>query len=106
MGQLTIKEAAARLGVSPGIKSKELNKIWRQLAKDNHPDLHPENEKKFKRLSEAYETLRAVNELTRSTSEIDETILDDDLKTLFKFLDPEQQRKILEELNIFDLESE
>lgn len=48
------------LGVSKDVSEAELKKVYRKLAKENHPDLHPGDAKaeaKFKDISEAYDVL-------------------------------------------------
>ncbi|KAH9258173.1 chaperone DnaJ [Batrachochytrium salamandrivorans] len=49
------------LGVKESDSADEIKAAYRQLAKQHHPDLNPKNkeqaEKKFKQISEAYETL-------------------------------------------------
>ena len=48
------------LGVSKDVSDAELKKVYRKLAKENHPDLHPGDAKaeaKFKDISEAYDVL-------------------------------------------------
>lgn len=48
------------LGVSKGVADSELKKAYRKLAKENHPDLHPGDDKaeaRFKDISEAYDVL-------------------------------------------------
>lgn len=48
------------LGVAKDVSEAELKKVYRKLAKENHPDLHPGDEKaeaRFKDISEAYDVL-------------------------------------------------
>ncbi|MEY3625465.1 MAG: hypothetical protein RL696_846 [Actinomycetota bacterium] len=48
------------LGVSKDVSEAELKKVYRKLAKENHPDLHPGDAKaeaRFKDISEAYDVL-------------------------------------------------
>jgi molecular chaperone DnaJ len=48
------------LGVSKDVAGADLKKIYRKLAKENHPDLHPGDAKaeaRFKDISEAYDVL-------------------------------------------------
>ena len=48
------------LGVSKDVTEEELKKVYRQLARKYHPDLHPDDptaEEKFKEITEAYEVL-------------------------------------------------
>ena len=48
------------LGVQKGVTETELKKAYRKLAKENHPDLHPDDkaaEARFKEINEAYEVL-------------------------------------------------
>lgn len=52
------------LGISKGATDAEIKKAYRKLAKEYHPDLHPndkEAEAKFKEISEAYEVLGDEN---------------------------------------------
>jgi molecular chaperone DnaJ len=48
------------LGVAKDVSEAELKKVYRKLAKENHPDLHPNDAKaeaRFKDISEAYDVL-------------------------------------------------
>ena len=48
------------LGVGRDVTDDELKKVYRQLARKYHPDLHPDDpqaEEKFKEITEAYEVL-------------------------------------------------
>ena len=48
------------LGVAKDVPDAELKKVYRKLAKENHPDLHPGDAKaeaRFKDISEAYDVL-------------------------------------------------
>ncbi|MBR3679717.1 MAG: molecular chaperone DnaJ [Oscillospiraceae bacterium] len=48
------------LGVGRSVTDEELKKVYRQLARKYHPDLHPDDptaEDKFKEITEAYEVL-------------------------------------------------
>ncbi len=48
------------LGLQKGAAADEIEKAYRKLAKENHPDLHPDDkqaEARFKEINEAYEIL-------------------------------------------------
>ncbi|HEX4048585.1 MAG TPA: DnaJ C-terminal domain-containing protein [Elusimicrobiota bacterium] len=56
------KDYYATLGVAKNATAEELKKAYRRLAREHHPDLHPEAHKarageRFKELNEAYEVL-------------------------------------------------
>ena len=56
------KDYYAALGVSKTASADEVKKAYRRLAREHHPDLHPEKDKaraaeKFKAVNEAYEVL-------------------------------------------------
>jgi len=48
------------LGVPSGAREDEIKKAYRKLAKETHPDLHPEDkaaEERFKQINDAWEIL-------------------------------------------------
>lgn len=52
------------LGLSKGASESEIKKNFRRLAKENHPDVNPDNaeaEARFKEINEAYEILSAAD---------------------------------------------
>ena len=56
------KDYYAILGIAKSASPEELKKAYRRLAREHHPDLHPEKNKarageKFKEINEAYEAL-------------------------------------------------
>lgn len=56
------------LGVEKGASEEELKKAYRRLAKQYHPDLHPndkEAEEKFKEINEAYDVLKDPDKRAR-----------------------------------------
>lgn len=56
------------LGLSKGASDDEIKKAYRKLAKQYHPDLHPDDkecETKFKEASEAYEVLSDENKRSK-----------------------------------------
>lgn len=61
-----------RLGVEPGCTVDELRAVYRRLAKDNHPDLFPDDQRsrqqlKMMRINEAY--MAVLAELTGTAGE-------------------------------------
>ncbi len=59
---MEFKDYYAALGVSKTASAEEVKKAYRRLAREHHPDLHPEKDKvkaaeKFKAVNEAYEVL-------------------------------------------------
>ena len=51
------KNFYATLGVPQNATKEEIKKAYKKLARDNHPDLNPDNpeaERKFKEVSEAH----------------------------------------------------
>jgi len=51
-------ECYATLGLSSGASSEEVKKAYRKLAKEHHPDKEGGDEETFKKISEAYSTLK------------------------------------------------
>ncbi len=57
---MEVKDYYRTLGVARNADEKEIKKAFRKLARENHPDLNPDNaeaEQKFKEVNEAYEVL-------------------------------------------------
>ncbi len=57
---MTVKNYYKILGVNEKAISEEIKKAYRQLAKQNHPDVNPGDkaaEERFKEINEAYDTL-------------------------------------------------
>jgi len=56
------------LGLSKGASETEIKKAFRRLAKENHPDVNPDNaaaEARFKEVNEAYEVLSDADKKTK-----------------------------------------
>ena len=54
------KNFYATLGVPQNATKEEIKKAYKKLARDNHPDLNPDNpeaDRKFKEVSEAHAVL-------------------------------------------------
>lgn len=101
MQTLSVAAAATILGVSKSIKAHELKRKWRKLARTCHPDLFPNDPEKateFKRMSMAYETLIAFDDLTRAAHEIDSDVLDDDIRFMLKRIPQSERQHILRKL--------
>ena len=59
------KDYYKTLGVDKNADQKTIKKAFRKLAKQYHPDLHPDDKKaheKFKEINEAYEVLSRSEE--------------------------------------------
>ncbi|MBX3052393.1 MAG: DnaJ domain-containing protein [Caldilineaceae bacterium] len=57
---MEVKDYYSVLGVPRNADEKAIKKAFRQLARENHPDLNPDNaqaEQRFKEINEAYEVL-------------------------------------------------
>jgi len=52
------REAYRVLGLDPGANEEAIRDAYRRKVKDVHPDAADGDEKEFKRVTEAYETLR------------------------------------------------
>ena len=76
----TDSDPFALLGVSPGASEEELQAAYRARARACHPDLHPNDPsaaEEFRRITEAYETLKFRNfSLPYSEQEADRTHID------------------------------
>ena len=65
------KNFYATLGVPQNATKEEIKKAYKKLARDNHPDLNPDNseaEKKFKEVSEAHAVPVSYTHLTLPTN--------------------------------------
>ncbi len=57
---MEVRDYYKTLGVARNADDKAIKKAFRQLARENHPDLNPDNadaERRFKEINEAYEVL-------------------------------------------------
>lgn len=76
------------LGVSPGASQDDLKKAYRKLAKEHHPDKGGDEEK-FKKITEAYETLTGKRKSRTQEPDFDN----------IPGVDPEKIREIFERMN-------
>jgi len=101
MERLSSNDAAKLLGVKVSSSVAEINKVWRQLARTCHPDLHPGDKKaetKYRELNLAYTTLMSIKEGHRRMRDLGEDIVDNEFDRWIKQLDPEKQEQIKREL--------
>lgn len=66
--QMKYTDYYASLGVNKDASEQEIRKAYRKLAKDYHPDTHPNDpvaEKRFKEINEAYEVLSDKDKRSR-----------------------------------------
>ena len=99
MQHLSIAEAAKILGVEKNVSQKDLAKRWRQLALENHPDLHPENIETFKKMAFAYETMAGLQQGTRQAMEFESDLMDDIFKNAMRYMNEEIKKIVQDELN-------
>jgi molecular chaperone DnaJ len=55
---MDITEAYSILGVDKSISDEDLKKRYKQMAKDHHPDIHPEDAEKFKQINAAHQLIQ------------------------------------------------
>ena len=94
---LSSKQAAKILGVSVDSSLAEINKVFRQLARTCHPDLHPgdkQAEAKYRRLNEAFTVLSTIKENARRKRGMEEDILENEFERWIKKLDPQKRKNI------------
>lgn len=69
---MTIRDCYIILGVSPRSTLEEVRRRYRALARDYHPDHHPDDPKaaaQFRRLAEAYEIIQQSRSRSRTASD-------------------------------------
>lgn len=69
----------ALLGLEPGASDAEIKKAWKRLARQNHPDLNPDDpgaSARFHRIKDAYEVLRTGEGRIGPSQEMDDDWLD------------------------------
>jgi hypothetical protein len=77
----TADDARKTLGLGQEVSMSEINSVYNQLAREYHPDLHPDDplaEEKFKKIKNAYEVLAKYCEhylCSLEKAKVEETIL-------------------------------
>lgn len=69
---MTVRDCYLILGISPQTTMAEVRRRYRALARQYHPDHHPDNPEaaaRFRRLAEAYETIQQARSRSRTASE-------------------------------------
>ena len=104
MKQLTSKKAAEILGVPIDISLDELKQRWKKLARQYHPDFHPNNKDKeqwFKLINKSFQLLSNMKDSTKLIRAMEEELFDDHFESWLNIIDDTRKQKILDDLHEF-----